>query len=93
VRQGLQTDGSFRSTASDLTADLNRRFRSYDRLPVSNQLVSRLISVNYSFRHVGDDSYDACPHPLEILSHLHGISTHLHLKTQSDYAEQIVLRQ
>ena len=36
MRQGLQTDGSFRNTASHLTADLNHRFRSYDRLIGSN---------------------------------------------------------
>ena len=36
MRQGLQTDGSFRNTAPDLTADLNHRFRSYDRLIGSN---------------------------------------------------------
>jgi hypothetical protein len=58
------------------------------RLPVNYQLVNRLISVNYSFRHVGTIRLTPAPHPLEILSHLHGISAHLHLKTQSDYAEQ-----
>ena len=58
------------------------------RLPVNYQLVNRLISVNYSFRHVGTIRLTLAPHPLEILSHLHGISAHLHLKTQSDYAEQ-----
>ena len=84
-----QTDGSFRSTASDLTADLNHRFRSYDCLPVSYQLVNRLISVNYSFRHVGDDSFDACPtSPRNLASLATESLPHLHLKTQSEYAEQ-----
>jgi hypothetical protein len=44
---------------------------------VSYQLVNRLISVNYSFRHVGTIRLTLAPHPLEILSHLHGISTPL----------------
>jgi hypothetical protein len=56
-------------------------FRSSDRLPVNYQLVNRLISVNYSFRHVKTIRLTLAPHPLEILFHLH-------LKTQSDYAEQ-----
>jgi hypothetical protein len=47
------------------------------RLPVNYQLVNRLISVNYSFRHVGTIRLTLAPHPLEILSHLHGISTPL----------------
>jgi hypothetical protein len=42
VRQGLQADGSFRSTASNLTADLKHRFRSCDHairtLPVEQRL-------------------------------------------------------
>jgi hypothetical protein len=41
------------------------------------QLVNRLISVNYSFRHVGTIRLTLAPHPLEILSHEHGISTPL----------------
>jgi hypothetical protein len=42
VRQGLQTDGSFRNTASDLTADLNHRFRSYDRQAGNNPRAFRI---------------------------------------------------
>jgi hypothetical protein len=59
-----------------------------DRLPVSYQLVNRLISVNYSFRHMGTIRLTLAPNPLEILSHLHESGPHLHLKTQSDYVEQ-----
>jgi hypothetical protein len=55
----------------------NDDFRAYHRPPVNYQLVNRLISVNYSFRHVGTIRLTLAPHPLEILSHLHGISTPL----------------
>ena len=48
-----------------------------NRLPVNYQSVNTLISVNYSFRHVGTIRLTLAPHPLEILSHLHGISTPL----------------
>jgi hypothetical protein len=54
---------------------------SSHRLPINYQLVNRLISVNYSFRHVKTIRLTLAPHPLEILFHLH-------LKTQSYYAEQ-----
>jgi hypothetical protein len=52
-------------------------FRTGHRLPVNYQLVNRLISVNYSFRHVVTIRLTLAPHRLEILSHLHGISTPL----------------
>jgi hypothetical protein len=41
VRQGLQTNGSFRNTASDLAGDLNHWFRPYDRRPVNCHLCTR----------------------------------------------------
>jgi hypothetical protein len=56
----LLTTGCFTHTATRLTAGF--------------ELVNRLISVNYSFRHVGTIRLTLAPHPLEILFHLHGIS-------------------
>jgi hypothetical protein len=50
-------------------------FRASDRPSVNYQLVNRLISVNYSFGHVGTIRLTRAPHPLELLSHMHGIST------------------
>jgi hypothetical protein len=52
-------------------------FLTNHRQTVNYQLVNRLISVNYSFRHVGTIRLTLAPHPLETLSHLHGISTPL----------------
>jgi hypothetical protein len=75
--------GEFGSDSSQLVTNLYRGanrasvrpilgFRPYRRLPVNCQLVNRLISVNDSFRHVGTIRLTLAPHPLEILSHLHG---------------------
>ena len=55
----------------------NFEFWACHRLPVNYQVVNRLISVLYSFRHVGTIRLTLAPNPLETLSHLHGISTPL----------------
>jgi hypothetical protein len=52
-------------------------FRANHRPSVNYQLVNRLIGVNYSFGHVGTIRLTLAPHPLELLFHLHGISTPL----------------
>jgi hypothetical protein len=61
-----------------------------DRLPVNYELVNRLISVNDSFRHVGAIRLTLAPHPWKSCLTCTESVPHLHLKTQSDYANKIV---
>jgi len=74
-------------------------FRPYrrlpvNRLPVNYQLVDRLIrqQADQPQRFIsacGDDSFDACPtSPGNLVSLTRKSVSHLHPKTQSDYAEQ-----